>query len=78
VIAITEQAAVMSHVDSVSEPVTEPTGGAQAFRPFRVGFADEALVDMKRRIAATRWPERETVSDATRAGVSETHLLQQA
>jgi len=38
-------------------------GGADAIRPFHVHFPDEALADLKRRIAATRWPERETVSD---------------
>ena len=38
-------------------------GGADAVRPFRVHFPDEALADMKRRIAATRWPEREIVTD---------------
>jgi len=38
-------------------------GGAEAIRPFRVHFPDEALADLKRRIAATRWPERETVAD---------------
>src|SRR5688572_7658089 len=34
-----------------------------SIRPFRVTIPDEALVDLKRRVAATRWPERETVSD---------------
>jgi len=37
--------------------------GADAIRPYRVHFSDEALADMKRRIAATRWPEKETVAD---------------
>jgi pimeloyl-ACP methyl ester carboxylesterase len=32
-------------------------------RPFRVEMPDEAIADLKRRIAATRWPERETVTD---------------
>ena len=32
-------------------------------RPFRVGFPEEALDDLRRRINATRWPESETVSD---------------
>lgn len=34
-----------------------------AIRPFRVNIPDAALVDLHRRIAATRWPDRETVSD---------------
>jgi pimeloyl-ACP methyl ester carboxylesterase len=32
-------------------------------RPFRVGMPEEAIADLRRRIAATRWPERETVGD---------------
>jgi pimeloyl-ACP methyl ester carboxylesterase len=34
-----------------------------AVRPFRVSFPDEDLVELRRRIDATRWPERETVDD---------------
>ena len=34
-----------------------------AIRPFRVNIPEAALVDLRRRINATRWPERETVSD---------------
>ena len=36
-----------------------------AVRPFKVNAPDEALADLRRRVAATQWPERETVSDAT-------------
>jgi pimeloyl-ACP methyl ester carboxylesterase len=36
-----------------------------AIRPFRINFPEHELVDLRRRIAATRWPERETVTDAT-------------
>ncbi len=39
---------------------------ATAIRPFQVVSAPEAeLTDLRRRINATRWPERETVTDAT-------------
>src|SRR5215213_5009654 len=34
-----------------------------ALRPFRVNVPEEALVDLRQRIAATRWPDRETVND---------------
>ena len=34
-------------------------------RPFSYRASDEDLADLKRRIAATRWPERETVDDDT-------------
>ena len=36
---------------------------AVEIRPFQVDIPDEALEDLRRRIAATNWPERETVSD---------------
>ena len=36
---------------------------ADQIRPFKVRFPDEAIVDLRRRIAATRWPDRETVAD---------------
>ena len=36
-----------------------------AIRPFRINFPEEALVDLRRRVAATRWPERETVKDSS-------------
>jgi pimeloyl-ACP methyl ester carboxylesterase len=32
-------------------------------RPFRVAMPEDAIADLRRRIAATRWPERETVTD---------------
>ena len=34
-----------------------------AIRPFRVNVPDADLADMRRRLAATRWPDKETVSD---------------
>src|ERR1700722_19312827 len=40
-------------------------GGGSAIRPFHIAVPDAALVDLRRRVAATRWPERETVADAT-------------
>jgi pimeloyl-ACP methyl ester carboxylesterase len=43
---------------------TAPRADA-AIRPFRISVPDEALADLRQRIAATRLPERETVSDQT-------------
>ena len=62
-----------------AEPVAAPTKtfviGAEAepdvhvedtsIRPFEFHASDEDLADLRRRIAATRWPERETVDDDT-------------
>jgi len=36
-----------------------------AIRPFTVGFPETELTDLRRRVNATRWPERETVTDDT-------------
>lgn len=38
---------------------------ADAIRPFHVNFPKAVLDDLRRRIAATRWPERETVTDGS-------------
>jgi hypothetical protein len=40
-------------------------GGSSAIRPFSVHFADADLADLRRRLMATRWPERETVDNKT-------------
>jgi pimeloyl-ACP methyl ester carboxylesterase len=37
--------------------------GDDGIRPFRIKIPEADLVDLRRRIAATRWPERETVTD---------------
>jgi pimeloyl-ACP methyl ester carboxylesterase len=43
-------------MNSSSAPGTE-------IRPFRVEMPDEAIADLQRRIAATRWPSKELVGD---------------
>jgi len=49
----------------IATATVTPPGGDASIRPFRFHAADEALADLRRRIAATRWPERETVADAS-------------
>ena len=57
--------AVMGAVGLLPSKSTAAPGN-DAIRPFpRVSVPEEALLDLKRRIVATRWPERETVQDAT-------------
>ena len=41
----------------------QPT--AQAIRPFQMNVPEAELTELRRRINATRWPERETVQDAS-------------
>jgi len=36
-----------------------------SIRPFRIDVPEEQLADLRRRILATRWPDRETVSDSS-------------
>jgi pimeloyl-ACP methyl ester carboxylesterase len=44
---------------------THQTGSSDnvAVRPFKVDFPEAELIDLRRRVNATRWPERETVTD---------------
>lgn len=41
----------------------DETGSKAEIRPFRVSFPDSDLVELRRRISAVRWPDRETVTD---------------
>ncbi len=50
----------------VMPEVAELTEGEEGeIRPFHVSFPDADLVELRRRVNATRWPERETVNDAS-------------
>ncbi len=48
-----------------SQPQAASTADAAtaAIRPFQVNVPEKELVDLRQRIAATRWPDRETVTD---------------
>jgi len=52
--------AMFASADTAEAPVG---AGVSGVRPFTVGFQEDSLVDLRRRIVATRWPERETVAD---------------
>jgi len=52
----------------MSQTITTPREGApasdlSAVRPFHVNVPEAELTDLRRRIEAARWPERETVND---------------
>ena len=50
----------------VMPDIGEETGAEDSdIRPFRVSFPDAKLTDLRRRIKATQWPDRETVEDAS-------------
>jgi hypothetical protein len=42
-----------------------PVADKTAIRPFHVKFPDTELAELRRRVNATRWPERETVTNAS-------------
>jgi pimeloyl-ACP methyl ester carboxylesterase len=48
-----------------TRPQAAPRKSAAAVRPFRAAVPEGELVELRRRIAATRWPERETVTDGS-------------
>ncbi len=48
---------------SATASTDQAAGDKTAIRPFQARFADEDIADLRRRINATRWPERETVAD---------------
>jgi len=45
---------------SPSHSATSTTADPEAIRPFTFSVSDEELADLRRRIEATRWPDRET------------------
>ena len=67
-------------IASYGQPVSEDTAktasnsipantirgaGDTSIRPFHFTASDDALTDLRRRVAATRWPDKETVADAS-------------
>lgn len=50
---------------TATQEVSEITDGRDGVRPFRVNVPEAELNELRRRIQATRWPDRETVNDAT-------------
>jgi pimeloyl-ACP methyl ester carboxylesterase len=48
-----------------TQPASEQVADKTAIRPFQFNFPDAELTDLRRRINATKWPERELVNDAS-------------
>jgi pimeloyl-ACP methyl ester carboxylesterase len=63
VLAVTAAAAAAGLLQTRPIIAAEEAGEDNAIRPFSVHVPEEALLDLRRRIAATRWPEQETVDD---------------
>lgn len=50
---------------SATQRGREQAADKNAIRPFHVNVPEAELTELRRRINATKWPERETVADAT-------------
>nr|WP_294530946.1 epoxide hydrolase family protein [uncultured Rhodopila sp.] len=48
---------------SLAPSAVRATSAGDAIRPFKIDVPDETLADLRRRLAATRWPDKETVAD---------------
>ena len=58
-------AVLAATVAAVPSAKVAAAGDNDAVQPFTFRASDEALADLRRRIVATNWPERETVADTT-------------
>src|SRR5712675_2521531 len=50
---------------SATEVAGQTGSDNTAIRPFQVNTPEAELTELRRRVNATRWPERETVADAS-------------
>ena len=60
---VTVATAQNPNASSPSPAKSSATTDDKAIRPFHFTASKEAVTDMRKRIAATRWPEKETVTD---------------
>jgi len=65
VLATSAAAGAMTLLASAPGVASEAATEQDTIRPFSVRFPDSALVEKRRRINATIWPEREQVTDAS-------------
>ena len=67
-VARTAPLAMMGAVRERSADQAMPVGTVTSnglIRPYRINVPESALIDLRQRLATTRWPDRETVSDQT-------------
>src|SRR5262245_2914306 len=57
-------AAAQAQSSSSQAPQEDAMPDNTAIRPFQVSFPESEVTELRRRIVATRWPERELASDA--------------
>jgi pimeloyl-ACP methyl ester carboxylesterase len=57
--------AIDTGVTVIGTAAAAELSGDTSIRPFKFKASDEVLMDLRRRIAATQWPDRETVTDTS-------------
>src|ERR1700744_3715001 len=55
---------VLAEGSTSMNAAVQPSDDKTPVRPYHVNFPESDLTELRRRIKATRWPDRETVSDA--------------
>jgi pimeloyl-ACP methyl ester carboxylesterase len=65
-------ATTLAQADTSKAAAAGPRADDTAIRPFQFHASDAALADLRSRIAATKWPSRELVNDATQGVQLET------
>jgi len=67
-LAAATAATLSTRVNAMTQALTDvvqPTGSGQTeIRPFRFTASDADLADLRRRVNATKWPERELAPDS--------------
>ena len=65
-VAVSFSRTASAEANQASTEIAQSSGGEKAaIRRLRIDAPEAQLIDLKRRIKATRWPERETVTDAS-------------
>ena len=59
------RAPAVARAPLIGAAAARDTSGDTSIRPFKYHATDAELADLKRRIKATKWPDRETVNDDT-------------
>jgi hypothetical protein len=68
IVSHAQTAPVANTQAAVSNPLSGELAEAtqdESIRTFHINIPEEQLADLRRRVVATKWPERELVSDAT-------------
>jgi pimeloyl-ACP methyl ester carboxylesterase len=54
---------IISLMTTATSDAGSSTDNREAIRPYNISIAEDALTDLRQRIKATRWPDKESVSD---------------